>query len=550
MSFSQSKFVLRLMLAAIFSIPAMTCLDAVGQDFEELQVAQEFFVDPDAGDSKAEKQKVREAKNAIKAGEKAVQAVLSSGGSVDAPEVRAYFDGYIFPSMTQAANLANAGKMRSDFDRDFLGTKFTRANRVPLINNVILPGLQKIVDNDKLSPAARVNAVVMMSRLDDSPLVRISKTPPKPSLTAFDALLAIWQGNNYPEFVKASALSGLLRHVEVDSAIASARIPADRNTTLMSSVTGMLDGILADDPTLEVDLNRWKASKAIRLMSTIRLPAESQAYYDRMVAMLDKDGTIPKWVKLEAVRGLSRLVASGFNPTNLPTLLESSGTFVSQALKEEAKSIEKSVEELVYDNILWDNADLEATGTNYTDNPQTGMGGDGMGMGMGMGGPGMGMGGPGMGMGGPGMGGGAPGRGAAAGLGADEEVKPIVELPNFKLNLARRRMKLVAASVQELIAQKRIVDSAAEPHKAEREKLDKRIDLFMIDSNVGIIDLARVDEDEVQTESYTMQLKKVCEMMAGDAADAVSRMRGEEPADRTAPAADADAAVGAPPFGG
>jgi hypothetical protein len=548
MSFSQSKFVLRLMLAAIFSCSAMTCLDAVGQEYAELEVAAEYFVDPDAGDSKAEKQKNKDAKNAIKDGEKAVQAILTSGGNVAAPEVKAYFDGYVFPSMTQAANLANAGKMRSDFDRDFLGTKFTRSNRVPLINNIILPGLQKIVDDDKLSPAARVNAVVLMSRLDDTPLVRISKTPPKPSLTAFDALLAIWQGNNYPEFLKASALSGILRHVEVDSAISSARIPADRNTGLMRSVTGMLDNIIADDPKLEIDLNRWKVSKAIRLMSTIRLPAETQSYYDRMVVMLDKDSTIPKWVKLEAVRGITRLVSNGFNPTNLPTLLESSATFVSQALKEEATAIEESVDELVYDNILWDNADLEATGTNYTDNPQTGMGGDGMGMGMGMGGPGMGMG-----MGGPGMGGGAPGRGAGAGFGgvsAEEEIKPIVELPNFKLNLARRRMKLVAASVQELIAQKAIVDGAAEPHKDERKKLDKRIDDFMIDSNVGIIDLARVDEDEVQKESYTMQLKKVCEMMSADAADFVSRMRGEQPADRTAPAAEADAAVGAPPFGG
>jgi alanine racemase len=64
------------------------------------------------------------------------------------------------------------------------------------------------------------------------------------------------------------------------------------------------------------------------------------------------------------------------------------------------------------------------------------------------------------------------------------------------------------------------------------------------DSSIGIVNLDKVDEDdeEVQTESYAMQLKAACENMASDLANSVATMRGEEaPADAAAP--------GASPFG-
>jgi len=167
-----------------------------------------------------------------------------------------------------------------------------------------------------------------------------------------------------------------------------------------------------------------------------------------------------------------------------------------------------------------------------------------------MGGPGMG--GPGMGggmMGGPGMG----GPGMSGPIDPEEEPpKPIVELPNYELNLSRRRAKLIVFSVQQLLANDAIVAAATEKHKAGLDPLDKRIDEFMVeDSNIGVVDLARVsDDDEIQKESFAIQLKKAFKGMSGEMANAVAKMRGEAAPAAAAPEAEGDDAPAADtPFG-
>ena len=524
--------------AAAFLFPG----SAEAQDFEELPLAEKYrIVEVDEDDpNRKELSKInRSAKSARKDGLKAVQALLLSGGNLDGDATTEFLDGYLVPSMTQAENLRDAGKFRYDFDRSYLGTKYTGGSRVAFIENVMLPRLKTLVNNDRIAPAARVNAVVLMSRLDDAPLVRASKTPPRPSLVAFDSLIEIWQSGS-PDFVKAAAFSGILRHMEIDDAVATSRIPNDRKTQLMSSVASDLDAIIADDPELKVDLNRWKVSKSLELMSKARLPAQTEAYFDRMLAVLAKESKVSKWVKLEALRGLTRLPMTGIAPAKVDSLIESSISYASQTLSDEAADLEDRVEKLIFNNILLDNNDLEVTGTNYTDNPKAptgasgGMMGGGMGMGGGMSSGGMGMSG-GMSGGGMGMSGGMSGGGMGMGMGkggmgmmGEEAPKPIVELPNYELNLSRRRIKLAVFSVNKLLELKPIQDTATERHKTELKSVTVRLQEFLNeDSNIGVIDLGK-DDGEPETESFAMQLKTVCEKTSLELANAVSRMRGEE----------------------
>ena len=528
---------------ATFLIPG----SAEAQDFEELPLAEKYRiveVDEDDPNKKTLSKINRSAKSARKDGLKAIQAILQSGGGFDGDATVEYLDGYLIPSMTQAENLRDAGKFRYDFDRSYLGTKYTGASRVQFIQNVLLPRLKTLVNNDQIAPAARVNAVVLMSRLDDAPLVRASKTPPRPSLAAFDSLIEIWKSGS-PDFVKAAAFSGILRHMEIDDAVATPRIANEKKSQLMSSVTSDVDAIIAEDPELKMDLNRWKVSKSLELMSKARLPGQAEAFFDRMSGILAKDSKVSKWVKLEALRGLVRLPMNGIAPAKFNTLIESSVSYASQALDDEAKGLESRVEALVFDNILWDNNDLEVTGTNYVDSPKAptgaggGMGGMGMGgMGMGMSGGGMSGGGMGMSGGGMGMGmsGGGMGMGMGMGMGkggmkgmmGEEPPKPIVELPNFELNLSRRRIKLAVFSVHQLLELKPIQDAATERHKGELKPVVDRLQKFLNeDSNIGVIDLGK-DEGEPETKSFAMQLKAACEKTSLELANAVSRMRGEE----------------------
>ena len=555
-----------LLCAAAFAINGDQVL---AQSYVELPLAEKYQmveIPEDAENSRELKNLNKLARTARKSEQKAIQAILLAGGDANVPATQEYFDGYVFPSMTMATNLANAGKLRYDFDRAYLGTKYQGASRAPFIQGTLLPGLQKLAANDQLSPAARVNAVVMISRLDDSPLVRTAKRAPRPSLVAFDSLISIWQGDS-PEYLKAAAFSGILRHMEVDDAVTSPRIPNDRKSQLMQAVTSAVDAILAEDPELKVDLNRWKVSKSVELMSKSRLPGEASAYFDRMSAMLNKDSKIPKWVKLEAVRGLTRLSMSSLDPAKANSLVESAALYASTSLGEEANGLQKRVDNLIYDNILWSDTDLEVTGTNYTDDPKSvggGMLGGGMGSMGSMGGGGGMMGGA---MSGGGMMGGGPGMDdAAPGSPFDSEemaAKPIVELPNYELNLSRRRAKLIVFSVQQLLDSDTIKKSVTDKHKAGLDPLKRRIDEFMEkDSNIGVIDLAKSGDKEKQKKSYADQLKEAFKEMSGEIAGSVAKMRGERapaaaPAAQAAGAPAADtlfdknaAADGVDPFGG
>lgn len=550
---------MRFLSLALFGALALTMTGsiAVAQDEGGLPYGAKYeYVEVDEGGSRqrAQKQANKLARAARRDGEKAVQAILSAGGDVNVPATQEYFDGYVFPSMTKPKNLTNAGKLRYDFDRAYMGTKFLGGSRVAFIENIALPGLKKLVDNDELIPAARVNATVMISRLDDAPLVRTSKTPPRPSLRAFDTLITIWRGD-YPDFVKATALAGIVRHMEVDNAINTPRIPNDRKNQLMTAVISSVDAILADDPELKADLNRWTVTKSIDLMGNARLTNEAANYFDRLTAMLAEDSKIPQWVRLEAVRNLSRIPLDAVASEKINGMIELATLFASQSIQAEAKDLEKRVEDLIYDNILWGNVDLKVTGTDYTDNPTAPAGGGGMGGGMG--GMGGGMGGPG-GMGGDGPGGmGGMGGDGPGGMGGftfgEDPPEPIVELPNFELNMSRRRMKLVAFTVRQLLDMKPIKDRSTEAYQAELAPLGKRLSKFIDkDSNIGIVDLSKKKDDDKdpQRTSYSMQLKEACEGMALELRNSVAKMRGEaqEEVAPAGPAGDgpAEAAVSDP----
>jgi len=288
--------------------------------------------------------------------------------------------------------LANAGAMRDGFIRAYLPSSLPAQARLNFIQNVAVPKLKAIVDDETLFPAARVNACVMLASLDEKLLDRRNRTAPQPSLEALRVLNGVLQGNS-PEYLKASAFSGILRHVQIDGAVSSARIPDATTNALVGYVTQSWDKILTEDAELKDDLNLWKIGRSIEFMASVRAPARTADFFDRILALISEDSKAPVWVKINAVRAISQLPLTGMDQAKVNKAVEQVGDFVSKVLAAEAKNIQDGVDTLVYDNLLYDNVDLETKGTNYTDTSSGSRGGSGMGMGMG----GMGMGGMGMG---------------------------------------------------------------------------------------------------------------------------------------------------------
>ena len=467
----------------------------------------------------------REAKNAIRDAERAVGALLLSGGKIATPETAQFFDGYVWPSMTKPEKLTDAGLLRYDFKRDFISKKYPIASRRSFIETVAIPGLQNLIDNKNLAPAARVNAVVLMGQLDEAPLNRSANAPPRPSLNAFQALGKIWQGD-YPSFLKVVAFSGLNRHVEIDQVLASPRIPSDQKSQLMATVLAQMEQIINEDPQLEVDIDRWQVGKSIEMLSKSGLTSDAAKFADRFNAMLAEDSLVPKWTKLEAIRGLNRLPLNAVAADKVDAMIDTATAYLGDALAGEADAIQSSVDELIYDNILWRNEDLEITGTDYTDANKMS---DDMGMGMGMDELSMDM-------------------GTTQGMRPGDKPAAMVELPNFELNLSRRRMKLIGYTVQQFLRKDAIQNRASAVNKKKLEKLDRTLSTFLNeDSNVGLVDRSKMSAMQGSTtqgsasrdavpKSIAMQLKETCLRASTE----VNRLFG----DGEAPAA---AAVGGVP---
>ena len=76
----------------------------------------------------------------------------------------------------------------------------------------IYDGMKKVAEGN-YHPAARINALLVLSRMDSRPADNSSRTPPIPLANARPILLAQYQKEDNPDGVRAAALQGLHRHV-------------------------------------------------------------------------------------------------------------------------------------------------------------------------------------------------------------------------------------------------------------------------------------------------------------------------------------------------
>ena len=144
---------------------------------------------------------------------------MKGTGSFDSDEIKKYLDGYRFPQLTQEESLVDAGKTRDVFFRDFFPRSAPKSARVNFIKTA-MPRLKRIAGDKNLSPAARINSVVIMAAFEDQALRSGSAAqPPQPSLESLDVLAAIYRGNQFPAYLRAAAFSGVIRHVQIDGCL-------------------------------------------------------------------------------------------------------------------------------------------------------------------------------------------------------------------------------------------------------------------------------------------------------------------------------------------
>jgi hypothetical protein len=163
---------------------------------------------------------LRKSKPAVGKEQTSVRQVLGGTISINDPTARtrfrAYFLSYLFPMMTTEEGLKTAAQDRLLFLRDLMGAKSNEAHRE--VVDLSLSALSKIVLDKAYRPAARYNAMYIISSLNDVEPTTTGATQslPEPMRAALPIILQQVQKADTDE-IRVAALLGLSRHLEWDN---------------------------------------------------------------------------------------------------------------------------------------------------------------------------------------------------------------------------------------------------------------------------------------------------------------------------------------------
>ena len=513
---ARSVMVNALIWIVVASVMAVVCQKTMGQTkqkFKSLKVADKYYTElPDfdatAKEEKDNRSKYRNANRAIREDIGKVDNILENNGNFSDPVIAEFFEGYVFPSMTLLDNriISKLGEKRTKYIKDYLNPRVQGDNRTRMIDFTI-SGMKKVCVNPDLHPAARLNAVYLIGMLDQVPLVRFDNQRPVPSKAALSSLRKIFDSqdeNAVPDYLKVAALAGIQRHIEIDRN-AGGQIPAEEKQALLQEINRILDKPATDD------LSYWLKRRGMQMIGLIGDPGS----LDTAIAILKSEdaGILLKFDAMEAI-GKLKLGSDTIAKNAEATLAISE--FLAQSLENESNLIEAAVDKLVFDNLLFGDLDLERTGTDYQNDTAVPIR-RGLGQGGGRGGD----------RGGPG--------GFIGGRARDPDAR--LDLPGYKLNLIRRRIKSLALRGAMVLGGENgdqgmslLVDADGKKFVGEVVDVLQRL---VEDSNVGIIDLEsreELPEFDDETTPTTQQLIDLCKKSSRKIDGYVREQKGQ-PAD-------------------
>ena len=480
---SISKRFLTFVFTAIIAFSFFAAGELMAQQYSGIEMPSGYFVGPPPKDPKNReqrtewKEKYGPANKRLRAGTDKVKEVLATGGDVKSdPEARQFLEKVVFPAMTQtdAATLPSLGAKRQKFLNDFLGKTVTQPARGRMIDFTI-ENLQQYCIDSSLHPSARLNAVILMSQLTDRPLIPRSQAP-LASGKAFVVLQKIFNGENekqFPEYLKIAAFSGMKNQLEMNSKAGKA-LNANVKAPLVDAVMKILP--VEVDPESDA-AGYWKKRQAVQFAGVLNdaqtLPA---------LSTILKDDVSSFELKLDAVKAVAKMTAGSKANSTVAAVCE----FAAKAVGGEANNIAAAREKMILDNIQLANNDLMQSNEPVDFQPLE-----------------------------------EDGSGRKQDLGSDNRPQaPIIELPNYQLNISRNRLRAVAIFSSQAIRAVGRQGGLDTKAITLAKNTDQELGSLLKNSNVGLVDVAvkvRRDEptpqekDQLRKTSYVDQMIKVCE---------------------------------------
>ena len=162
---------------------------------------------------------------------------FATTGNGDQAMVNGYFKVYVPAKMTAPDGIKDLTAVTQEAAN--LLVRAQRSNNQAVIQRITLLLLESMkgVAEGNYHPAARINAILLLSRLDRQPANPATKTPPLPLEQTLPILLSLYQDANNVDGVRAAALHGIHRHVR----FGFPGIDAESRGTITQEMTSLLN---------------------------------------------------------------------------------------------------------------------------------------------------------------------------------------------------------------------------------------------------------------------------------------------------------------------
>jgi hypothetical protein len=253
---------------------------------------------------------LRKNKAAVGKEQTSVRQVLGGQISINEPAARArfraYFLQYLYPMMTTEEGLKDAAQQRQNLLRDLMTSKSPEAHRE--VVDLSLSALKRIVLDNAYRPAARYNAMYIISSLNDVEPNNVGaiQTLPEPMKEALPFIYQQFQKGDTDE-IKVAALLGLSRHLEWDNYKQPPSTPMQpaAKAAAVKALTELAEDKAAP-PGRNPEVHTWMRRRAIEglgMACLTKSDAEVAATMERML----KDETEEMSVRLTVAATLGRM---------------------------------------------------------------------------------------------------------------------------------------------------------------------------------------------------------------------------------------------------
>lgn len=215
---------------------------------------------------------------------------FATTGNGDQAMVNGYFKVYVPAKMTAADGIKDLTAVTQEAAN--LLVRAQRSNNQAVIQRITLLLLESMkgVAEGNYHPAARINAILLLSRLDRQPANPATKTPPLPLEQTLPILLSLYQDANNVDGVRAAALHGIHRHVR----FGFPGIDAENRGTITQEMTSLLN---APAPAgRNAKAHAYLQRFAVDILDLVR-PAEDNSLGTQLVS-ISADSSRPDLIAL------------------------------------------------------------------------------------------------------------------------------------------------------------------------------------------------------------------------------------------------------------